>query len=188
MRDLRDEMENSFSFTDLAKNSALGSAGEKVWVNYLNRNGFQAMVAGNVSANGPDIFATGIKNGRLFLIVGEVKASRSILPGVGKLKWNIVNGFRQMSFGWIDKFASDVVGGLLELGVSGLGVEQFKHLLRAGEVDLYMMGALKESGDKWRIRGFEVVHAGLTEAVGGAGGLPEIVSERRVNSKGETIP
>jgi len=99
-----------------------------------------------------------------------------------------MNGVRQMSYGWLNKYGSDIVNGFIKLGLQGIGEPQLASMLKAGEIDLYLMGALKQRGDKWLIRGFELIHAGEVETLEGDGGLPDIVTEQKVNSAGFNIP
>jgi len=183
------QLANDFLPKDLPRNHKVGIEGEKVWVRYLQRNGFKAYRKTAVSAVGPDVYAVGRKaNKKGILFIGEVKASRSRLPGVAKLKWNIMSGFRQMSWGWIDKYGSDVVNGFIKLGVKKMNIPLFEKMLDRGEIELYLLGALQQKGGKkWLIRGFRLLHVSTDEIESASHGLPEIVEERTVNRAGKQI-
>jgi hypothetical protein len=174
LKDIRDTIKNDFSLRD--RDESLGAEGERVWVKYLNANGFRATTLGKaVSANGPDVYAIRAGNGRVALIIGEVKASRSYL-GAGRLKWNIVNGVRQMSYAWLDRYASQILNGFIELGLRGIGADEVERMLERGEIDLYLLGAMK-AGGQWKIRGFRLLHVNLDEVETALGGFPEITRE-----------
>jgi RHS repeat-associated protein len=179
MRDMVKQMTNDLMPNDL--NQTLGQEGEDVWVRYLNSvPGFRTMRAkGSVSAVGPDVYGVVVKNGKIVLFIGEVKASEGRLPGVGRLKWNIINAERQMSAGWLDRYASQVLEGMIDLGLQGLGdVDELKRYIKQGQVEAYLLGGLKEWMD-WRIRGFRLMHLGNDEVLPdiSEGGFPEITDE-----------
>lgn len=180
MRAFQQELLNDLSPKDLARNEKLGYEGEEVWVRYLNSIGFRAIRAkGPVSQVGPDVYAARVKNGRLEIMIGEVKASKKGIAGVGALKWNVLKTFRQMSYSWIDKYASQVVDGIADLAIDGIGLSEFKTLLERGEVDLYLLAGLK-SGNTWKICGFRLLHADLGDVDLPGNGPAELTQERTV--------
>src|SRR5205823_3621563 len=140
-------------FTDLPENQKLGLLGEAAWTAYLNSVGFKAVsVNEKLSANGPDIVAFGQRNGRFYLIIGEVKATRKI-PGLGLLR-KLQNNIRQMSSNWLDRYASQLVDAIVRVGLSYLP-EQIMPAIRRGEIDLYLLAAAKQfNGDNWDLQGF----------------------------------
>lgn len=155
MQNFYKELLNDANPADLRANQRLGYEGEAVWVDYLRSQHFNANRApGHVSANGPDVFASRFHDGRLQIIVGEVKATRNSMGGIGKLRWNVQNRIRQMSYSWIDKYATEVVEGIIQLGISGIGSKQLEILLDRGEVDLYLLGALKDK-NTWSLKGVQ---------------------------------
>lgn len=98
---------------------------------------------------------------------------------VGALKWNVLNTFRQMSYSWIGKYASQVVDGIADLAIDGIGLSEFKTLIERGEIDLYLLGGLK-SGNTWKIRGFRLLHAELGDVDLPGDGPAELTQERTV--------
>jgi RHS repeat-associated protein len=182
MRDFQKLIANDLSPGDLKGNEILGGEGEMVWTKYLNEIGFRAIRAkGAVSAVGPDVFGARVMGGRLEILIGEVKASQRTVAGIGKLKWNTLNQYRQMSYGWIDKYASQVVDGLKDLGISGIGAKEFERLLDRGEIDLYLLGAFK-NGKTWKLRGFRLLHVNMDDAEIADFGDPKITQEHEVDA------
>jgi hypothetical protein len=181
MRDMAKQLLNDLLPTD--RNQKLGLEGEEVWVKYLNKiPGFRAIRAkGPVSTVGPDVYGVVVKNGRIVLFVGEVKASEGRLPGVAQLKWNIMNGMRQMSARWLDEYASRILDGMVDLGLHEMGLSELRQYIKQGKVEAYLLGALKEWTD-WRIRGFRLMHLGDDEVIPdiSEGGFPEITNEHVV--------
>lgn len=179
IRNMAKQIVNDAMPNDL--NQQLGKQGEEVWEKYLNKvPGFRVMRAkGSVSGVGPDIYGIALRNRRIVVFIGEVKASDGRVPGIGKLEWNVVNATRQMSANWIDNYASKAVEGLLEMGLEGLGLGQFKQLNRAGKIEVYLLGALRKFNG-WKIRGFRMMHLGDDEVIPDTteGGFPEITNER----------
>jgi RHS repeat-associated protein len=193
MRDMKGQLLTDLAPNDMLRHHATGLEGERVWSNYLFHKGFKATPTGPVSAVGPDLLAARVeKSGRsigLRIVIGEVKASRSRLPGLGQLKWNIMGGVRQMSSGWLNRYSEDIVKGLAEMGLKGIGVPELKYLLEVGQIDVYLLTGLKKNNNKWLIRGFRLLHVGDIETLGDddANGIPEIVKESKVNYRGEEI-
>ena len=60
----------------------------------------------------------------------------------------------------------------------GLGQSELKIYIKKGQVEAYLLGALKE-WRSWRIRGFRLIHLGDEEIIPDIteGGFPEITDE-----------
>ena len=97
-----------------------------------------------------------------------------------------MSGVRQMSYGWLDKYGSDIVDGLIKLGLSGIGHPELQRMLDAGEVDLYLLSGLKSNSNKWYLRGFRLIHVGHDDVRRSDDnhGDPDIVKESKVDSTG----
>jgi hypothetical protein len=177
MKEVQRELLNDASFKDLPENQKLGLLGEAAWVAYLRTVGFTATKFNeSISANGPDIAAYGQRNGRYYLIIGEVKATRKV-PGLGLLR-KLQNNIRQMSATWLDRYASQVVDGLVSLGLSYVPKEILPAINR-GEIDLYLLAATQQiTGSNWELRGFRLLHVGGDDVMLPGGGLPEIVNPK----------
>lgn len=101
---------------------------------------------------------------------------------MGSLKRNVMNGMRQMSARWLDGYGSDILNGVIRLGLQGVGDEnELKRFMKEFKVEAYLLGAMKEWTD-WRIRGFRLMALGDDEVLpdASAGGFPEITNEHIV--------
>ena len=191
MKDMREQILNDLLPKDL--NHALGLEGEQVWANYLNKFygtiSYNAIRTGPVSAVGPDLLAIRRQGTRYSLIIGEVKATGGKrMPGTGALSWSVMSGYRQMSYGWIDYYAKDIVQGFLKMGLEGLGLAEFEDVLNSGEIEYYLMAARKHSRQRWSLKGYRLVHAGQVETLGESGGYKEIIEGVTVNHEGTKVP
>ena len=181
IRDMAKHLANDYSPSDL--NQKLGLEGEEVWTRYLNAiPGFRATRAkGRVSAIGPDVYGVAVNKGRIVVFIGEVKASEGRIPGLSKLEWNTLNSVRQMSSQWLDNYASDILNGVISLGLNGISDDaELRRYISRGQIELYLLGGLRE-WTNWRIRGFRLLHLGANDVMQDEGGFPEITNEHIVH-------
>ncbi len=187
LREMQKDLLETFSPTD--RNQRLGEAGERVWEIYLNRiKGFGVRRLGKPGQVGPDIVGAYIKGGRVVLLICEVKASRSYVPGAGRLRWLLTSKMRQMSTQWIDHYASKFVDGLIDLGLKELGGGgmTIRRAIDMGNFEAYILGAWNKKFSKyWEIQGWRLLHFdGADDDFVDKGGFTEITRPRTVLSDG----
>ena len=86
-----------------------------------------------------------------------------------------------MSSQWLDNYASDILNGVISLGLNGISDDaELRRYISRGQIELYLLGGLRE-WTNWRIRGFRLLHLGANDVMQDEGGFPEITNEHIVH-------
>jgi len=91
------------------------------------------------------------------------------------------NNVRQMSATWIDRYASDILDKLVELGLENVP-SAIRPAIKSGQIDLYLLAAAKAfNGDNWELQGFRILHVNGddNDVTLANDGIPELINPKQ---------
>jgi RHS repeat-associated protein len=169
--EVKEELRDALDFREEDPIPAVARAAEELWKSRLTSLGYFVISFQDtpVGKHGPDMLAFGVIDGQFKIIIAEIKGMKNsrILSSLHRLS----DGTLQMSAGWIDRYASEIVqkivGFLGEIACSIIPTDVDDRVADALKskvgFEFYLLRARYYAADDWVLRGFRLLHVGGTE-------------------------